>query len=174
MLFAAADANAQTDYKREWLKSQFGGWSGLAFYCDIATNSAALAESLCIWATQRVRILARQSGARLTVVSSDPFQRVLDRRKVIGNPLDLVLYISTTVPKVGGVTAVYLAVRAAPHVTLPSDDQSKGRARSGTLIMWETHATASGMAGAEFDGALQQAVETNLMKFLNDYADGQQ
>lgn len=174
-LFAATGANAQENFKREWLKAQFGGWSGLTFHCEIAENSAQTAEKLCSWATQRVRILGRQSGAPLTVVSSDPYQRVLDKRKVSGNPLDLVVYISTNIPRAGNVTAVYVAVRASPHVSLPPDDKSKGAGpRSGTLVMWETHTIASGMASPELDLALQQSVENNLMKFLNDYADGQQ
>ncbi|WID96981.1 hypothetical protein QO058_01470 [Bosea vestrisii] len=172
MLFATSGTDAQEDHKRSWLKQQFGGWTGLAFHCEIAGNSDRTAENLCSWATQRVRILARQSGAPLTVASSDPFQRVLDKRKVSGNPLDLVLYLSTTIPKSGGVTAVYVAVRASPHVSLPRDDKGVGP-RSGTLVMWETHTIGTGMAGPEFEVALQQPIEQNLMKFLNDYADGQ-
>lgn len=168
-------AHAQVASKREWLSSQFSGWSGLSFYCELAGSSDKTADNLCAWATQRVRMLARQSGSQLTVVSADPFQRILDKRKVGGNHLDLVLYISTTIPKPGGVTAAYVAVKASQHVTLPPDEKSKSRnQRSGTLVMWEAHAIGSGFAGPELDGALQQAVETNLMKFLNDYADGQQ
>lgn len=169
----SAVAPAQGVIREEWLKAQFGGWTGLSFYCEIAGNSTETSANICSWATQRVRILARQSGVPLIVVSSDPFRRTLDKRQGARNHLDLVLYIRTTVPTPGQVVAVYIAIRAAPHVSLPPDDKSpNGEPRSGTLVLWETDLIGSGSPGHELEGALQQAVETNLMKFLNDYTDG--
>lgn len=171
-MLVSAVAHAQNDRIRDYLKSQFSGWTGLSFYCEIPRGSHKTAENLCSWATQRVRILARQSGTPLVVVSSDPFQRGLDRHKY-GNPLDLVLYIRTTMPEPGTVIAVYAAVRAAPFVRLPPDASSKGRdPRSGKLLLWDKDMIGSGLPGHEFEGALQQALETILMQFLNDYADG--
>jgi len=173
-MLATAGAQAQDAFKRDWLKSQFSGWGGIAFYCEISANGGTTPQKLCDWASQRVRILARQSGAPLTVLSSDMYERYAQRREIKNKPIDLVLAIMGTKPGPGA-AAIHMAIRATHSAELPADTRSTGpKPRSGTLVMWETEAIASGMPGSELDGALQQAAESNLMKFLNDYADGQQ
>lgn len=173
-MLVTVSAQAQDAFKRDWLKSQFSGWDGIAFYCELSSGSGPTAQKLCDWASQRVRILARQSGAPLTVLSSDMFERYAQRRQMKNKPIDLVLAIVGTRPGPGA-AAVHVAVRAIHAAELPPDARSTGpKPRSGTLVMWETEVIAAGMPGSELDGVLQQAAESNLMKFLNDFADGQQ
>lgn len=174
VLVAADAAQAQNDDRSDWLQSQFSGWSGIAFHCEISPANSSTAKSLCGWAEQRVRLLGRQSGAQVTVVSSDPFQRVLDKRKAAGRLLDLQLFLRTTIPKGDGVTAVYAALRALPHVAVAKEPATKGSmGRVGSLIMWNRDVIGSGLTGPELELSLQQSIEVAMTQFLNDYADGQ-
>jgi hypothetical protein len=60
-MLVSAVAHAQDDWKRDYLQSQFSGYTGLSFYCEIARDIDKTAENLCSWATQRVRF--RRSGS---------------------------------------------------------------------------------------------------------------
>lgn len=174
-MVATAHAQTKDDFRRDWLKSQFSGWGGIVFYCDISENAGPTVKKLCDWASQRVRILARQSGAPLTVLSSERYERYAQRFARKDRPIDLQLAILGNKETPGSAAAVHIAIRATSSGDLPPDERSTGpKPRSGTLVMWETEAIVSGVPGTEMDGALQQAAESHLMKFLNDYADGQQ
>jgi hypothetical protein len=157
---------------KELHKQQFEGWGGLAFYCSIRPESSAN-KALCEWATQRIRLLAKSVSVPVLATQSDTFQRIVQKSKsTIPDLLDLQLDIFS----VGdNPRALSVTLRAGPTysqaIEALNPSAAERRPRGGTLVLWERQFVAAGSAGVEFDGAARQALDTNLMQFVSDFAE---
>jgi hypothetical protein len=163
--------------QREFNKTQFQGWGGLAVYCTMRPNDAR-SKGLCAWATQRLTLLARPLKIPVLSVEATSYERTVqkwsfEQQEKVSTLLDVELdFFATTA---AAQTALFVGVRAGPFysgaVEMKAPREQETKPRAGTLVMWDRSLIALG-SGPDLEGSVRQNLETLLMTFLADFSDG--